>query len=91
MEENLTESASDYANFAENSISELQQAYLKKYYPRQYSHPTQNAPNNRPGGKKLPAPRLKQRSRPEDEPTQSDDGICNICNICPSGSLNQTS
>ncbi|KAH9007773.1 hypothetical protein EDB83DRAFT_2193921, partial [Lactarius deliciosus] len=31
IEEDLKESAAQYANYAENTISKLQQAYLKKY------------------------------------------------------------
>ncbi|KAH9049291.1 hypothetical protein EDB83DRAFT_2522836 [Lactarius deliciosus] len=40
IEEDLKESAAQYANYAENTISKLQQAYLKKYYPQQYAHST---------------------------------------------------
>ena len=34
MEEDLTKSAAGYSHFAENTISRLQQAYLKKYHSR---------------------------------------------------------
>lgn len=34
VEEGLKESAAKYAHYAENTISKLQQAYLKKYHPR---------------------------------------------------------
>ncbi|KAH9010252.1 hypothetical protein EDB84DRAFT_1136023 [Lactarius hengduanensis] len=40
IEEDLKESAAQYADYAENTISKLQQAYLKKYYPQQYAHST---------------------------------------------------
>ncbi|KAH8986340.1 hypothetical protein EDB92DRAFT_2022602 [Lactarius akahatsu] len=40
IEEDLKESAAQYAGCAENTISKLQQAYLKKYYPQQYAHST---------------------------------------------------
>ncbi|KAH9032140.1 hypothetical protein EDB85DRAFT_1890802 [Lactarius pseudohatsudake] len=35
IEEDLKKSAAQYANHAENTISKLQQAYLKKYFPRE--------------------------------------------------------
>ena len=34
IEEDLKRSAANYADFAENSILVLQQAYFKKYHPR---------------------------------------------------------
>jgi len=34
IEKDLKGSAARYADFAENKISKLQQAYLKKYHPR---------------------------------------------------------
>lgn len=78
-EQDLTESASDYANFAENRISKLQLAYLKKYYPRQYSQFSQDAPNKKLGGKKSVASHRQQSIMLE--PAQSDDGIGNISDI----------
>ena len=83
MEEFLTESASEYAHFAENTISKLQQAYLKKYHPRQHSHSTQDSfeSNKRLEGMKLGASR-RQKVMPEIEPAPSDDGIADISNIC---------
>ncbi|KAH8989365.1 hypothetical protein EDB86DRAFT_3245232, partial [Lactarius hatsudake] len=38
IEEDLKKSAAQYANHAENKISKLQQAYLKKYFPRECAH-----------------------------------------------------
>ncbi|KAF8269723.1 Rho GTPase activation protein [Lactarius quietus] len=38
VEEGLEDSAAKYADHAENTIMKLQQAYLKKYHPRQYAH-----------------------------------------------------
>ncbi|KAH9010250.1 hypothetical protein EDB84DRAFT_1406552 [Lactarius hengduanensis] len=38
IEEDLKKSAAQYANHAENTISKLQQAYLKKYFPRECAH-----------------------------------------------------
>lgn len=81
METNLTESASNYARYAEDTISTLQKAYLKKYHPRQYSHSTQDAPNIKPEGKKSGASR-QQKIMLETEPAQSDDGITDLSNIC---------
>ncbi|KAI9429807.1 Rho GTPase activation protein [Lactarius indigo] len=46
VEEGLEESAAKYADHTENTILKLQQAYLKKHHPRQYS---QDSPNKRPG------------------------------------------
>ncbi|KAF8269718.1 Rho GTPase activation protein [Lactarius quietus] len=37
VEEVLQDSAANYANHAENTIMKLQQAYLKRYNPRQYA------------------------------------------------------
>ncbi|KAH9044598.1 hypothetical protein EDB85DRAFT_471359 [Lactarius pseudohatsudake] len=34
IEEDLNKSAANYADYAENTISKLQQAYFKKYHPR---------------------------------------------------------
>lgn len=85
-EKDLTESAKDYANFAENAISELQLAYLKKYYPRQYSQSSQDAPNKNLGGKKPGTSRRQQSVMLE--PALSDDGIGNISDICQSFSPN---
>ena len=38
IKEDLKASAAKYVDHAENTISELQLAYLKKYYPLEYSH-----------------------------------------------------
>jgi hypothetical protein len=40
IKRDLKASAAKYANHAENSISPLQQAYLKKYHPQEYSRST---------------------------------------------------
>ncbi|KAH8996981.1 hypothetical protein EDB86DRAFT_3076909 [Lactarius hatsudake] len=40
IDKNLRNSAADYADHAENTISKLQQAYLKKYPPVDHSHST---------------------------------------------------
>ena len=34
IEEDLNKSAANYADYAENTIAKLQQAYFKKYHPR---------------------------------------------------------
>ncbi|KAH9057734.1 hypothetical protein EDB87DRAFT_986754 [Lactarius vividus] len=52
IEKNLRNSAADYADHAENTISKLQQAYLKKYPPVDHSHSTtslQQVPSRRFG------------------------------------------
>ena len=40
MKDNLKMSASAYADYAENTISKLQQAYSRKYQPQQSPHST---------------------------------------------------
>ena len=40
MKDNLKMSASAYADYAENTISKLQQAYSRKYQPEQSPHST---------------------------------------------------
>jgi hypothetical protein len=77
MEEDVAESAAKYSHFAENTISKLRQAYLKKYHP----HLTQDALNKRLGGKKSAASRRQQEAMLETELLHSEDGIANICNI----------
>ncbi|KAH8992689.1 hypothetical protein EDB92DRAFT_1945106 [Lactarius akahatsu] len=55
VEEGLKQSAAKYADHAENTISKLQQAYSKKYHPRQYAQSadvskcSQDVPNKRFG------------------------------------------
>ncbi|KAI9430913.1 hypothetical protein H4582DRAFT_1341738 [Lactarius indigo] len=57
IEEDLKGTAAKYADYAENTISKLQQAYLKKYYPQQCAHSTdaskcpEDIPNKGFGGK----------------------------------------
>ncbi|KAI9455786.1 Rho GTPase activation protein [Lactarius psammicola] len=57
IEENLRNSATEYADHVENTISKLQQAYFKKYYQGGYYHSAhvprhpQDAPNKRFGDK----------------------------------------
>ena len=78
MEEDLTKSASDYANLAENTISKLQQAYLKKYHPRHYSQSTQDPLNKWVRDKESGPSHRQQGVMPETEFAQSDDGIGKI-------------
>ncbi|KAH9032158.1 hypothetical protein EDB85DRAFT_1274326 [Lactarius pseudohatsudake] len=40
IEEDLKESAAEYADHAENTVSKLQQAYFKKHHPRNLSLPS---------------------------------------------------
>lgn len=78
MEEDLTKSAAGYSHFAENTISRLQQAFLKKYHSRPYSHTTQDTPNNRSRGKQSSASRRQQGVIRETELITSEDGIAHI-------------
>ncbi|KAH9024574.1 hypothetical protein EDB85DRAFT_2181507 [Lactarius pseudohatsudake] len=71
IEEDLKRSATSYADHAENKVAKFQQAYLKKYYPQQYTTPTetsqrpQSVPNKRFGGVSS-----LFRSRREDSPQE---------------------
>jgi hypothetical protein len=84
VEEDLEDSAAKYADHAENKILKLQQAYLKKYHPRQYAHSddgSQRAESRQLG---VLSSRFSAlfRGRQEDlqglEPAKSDEGIVNI-------------
>ncbi|KAH8989386.1 hypothetical protein EDB86DRAFT_3081124 [Lactarius hatsudake] len=71
IEEELKRSATSYADYAENKVSKLQRAYLKKYYPQQYVTPTETSP--RP--QSVPNKRLSKvsalfRGRREDSPQE---------------------
>ncbi|KAF8256585.1 hypothetical protein EI94DRAFT_1765002 [Lactarius quietus] len=79
IEEDLRISAAKYADYAENTISRLQQAYLKKY-TQQDAHTTDVVPlvvpNKRFGGK---VSSLFRRSQSQtQEPSKYKDGIANI-------------
>ena len=87
IKEDLKASAAKYADHAENKISKLQQAYLKKYHPQEYSHPTEvsqppeDVRNKRFGGKvsALFRGRREDLREPElAEPTKSEEGITDI-------------
>jgi hypothetical protein len=96
VEDDLEDSAAKYADHAESTILKLQQAYLKKYHPRQYarsndvSQRPEDAPNRRLGGKVV----ALYRGRPEDlqglglEPAKSEEGIANITRGFRLGLLN---
>jgi hypothetical protein len=82
IEKELKKSEAEYADFAENRISMLQKAYLKKYHPRQYhdAHST-DAPNKRFGGKVSALFRSRRDDSREPEPatpTESEEGIADI-------------
>ncbi|KAI9456983.1 hypothetical protein BJY52DRAFT_1187588 [Lactarius psammicola] len=88
IEEHLKKSAAMYAGHAENTISKLQQAYLKKYHSRQYAHSTdvaqvpQDNPNKRFGGK------VSALFRGRQEPAKSEEGIADITHGFQLGFLN---
>jgi hypothetical protein len=76
--------AANYADHAENEISKLQQAYLKKYYPQHSTedsqHP-QDVQNNRFGGNASGLIRGRREDLREPEPAkpaQSEEGIADI-------------
>ncbi|KAH9057746.1 Rho GTPase activation protein [Lactarius vividus] len=72
IEENLRNSAAGYADHAENTISKLQQAYLKKYHPGDHSHSTiglQHVSNRKFGVKDL------FRGRRELDRVESEDSV----------------
>ena len=64
IEKNLRNSATDYADHAENTISKLQQTYSKKYHPD--DHGLQYVPNKKFGVKDLFRNR-RELDRPESE------------------------
>jgi hypothetical protein len=72
IEGDLKSSAAKYVDHAENTISKLQQAYLKKY-SQPYAH-SDVAPNKRFGNK---VSSLFRRSQAQ-ELAKSEDGIANI-------------
>jgi len=56
IEKDLKMSAEDYADYAENGVLKLQQAYLEEYFPQQFAHSPdvrrpQDVPNKNFGGK----------------------------------------
>ena len=84
-------SAAKYADYAENEISMLQQAYLKKYHPEQYyrsidvSHHLVDIRNKGIGGKVSALFRGRREGFQEPEPLpeparhwQSEEGITDI-------------
>ncbi|KAH9030232.1 hypothetical protein EDB83DRAFT_2554982 [Lactarius deliciosus] len=77
IEEDLKGTAAKYADYAENTISKLQRAYLKKYYPQQCAHSTdvsqcpQDGPNKRFGGKVSALFRSRREDSRDPEPTKS--------------------
>ena len=84
VEEGLEDSAAKYADHAENTILKLQQAYLKKYNPRQYAysndasqHP-EDGPNRRLSGRVSALFRGRQEDSQGLEPAKSEEGIANI-------------
>jgi len=87
LEAQLDASVTKYANHAEDIISKLQKAYLKKHYPGKYtpSHSvgilqrSQDVPNKRVGGK-VRAGRQEDTVQ-ELEPVKHDEGIANITYI----------
>ncbi|KAH9008432.1 Rho GTPase activation protein [Lactarius deliciosus] len=64
VEDGLEESAAKYADYAENTILKLQQAYLKKHHPRQHS---QDGSNRRSGNGDGQQEGLGGREPPESE------------------------
>ncbi|KAF8269704.1 hypothetical protein EI94DRAFT_1724481 [Lactarius quietus] len=79
VEEDLMESAVKYADHAENTISKLQEAYLKKYHPREYAHSTrvprrpEDVPNRGFGHKVSTLFRGRQEAFRGSEPAQSEE------------------
>ncbi|KAH9175092.1 hypothetical protein EDB89DRAFT_2138609 [Lactarius sanguifluus] len=90
IEECLQRSATSYADHAENKVSKLQQAYLKKYYPQQHATPTeasqrpQSFPNKRFGGKVSALFRGRREDSQEPEspkPTKPEEVSDNDCRL----------
>ena len=96
VEEDLEDSATKYADHAENTILKLQQAYLKKYHPRQYAHSNdvsqhhEDAPNRRLSGRVSALFRGRQEDLQGLEP-KSEEGIAHITHGFQLGLLNSLS
>jgi hypothetical protein len=84
IEKQLNTTAAKYADHAENKISKLQQAYLKKYYPQHSTedsqHP-QDIQNKRFGGNASALFRGRReylREREPAKPAKSEEGMADI-------------
>jgi hypothetical protein len=83
MKHYLKESATRYADHVENTISKLQEAYLKKYHPLEYSHslkvsqPSEDVRNKRFGGKMSALFRGSRESELV-KPAKSEEGISDL-------------
>ncbi|KAI9453219.1 hypothetical protein BJY52DRAFT_1189777 [Lactarius psammicola] len=90
IEDDLKRSAANYADHAEDTISRLQQAYLKKYYPQQYAHfadssqRSQDVPNKRFGGKVSALFRGRREDLREPEPAKSEEVFDDDCRLAVS-------
>ncbi|KAH9059288.1 Rho GTPase activation protein [Lactarius vividus] len=93
IEEDLKRSATSYADHAENKVSKLQQAYLKKYYPQQDATPPtteasqrpQSVPNKKFGGKVSALFRGRREVPPQEpepaKPAKSEEVSDNDCRL----------
>ncbi len=83
-----------YADYAESTISKLQQAYLKKYYPQQYAHSTEvserpeDVPNKSFGSKVSALFHGRREDLRDPEPAKSEEGIADITHGFQLGLLN---
>jgi hypothetical protein len=77
IEEYLKSSAAMYADHAENKISKLQQAYLKKFHSHstEVSQRPDDIRNKRFGGKVSALFRGRREDLRESEPAKSEEGI----------------
>jgi hypothetical protein len=75
-------SASAYADYVENTVLKLQQAYSRKYQPQQnVSRQPQDPRNKKPRNMVAALFRGRREDQREPEPTQvasSDEGIANV-------------
>ncbi|KAN0140324.1 hypothetical protein V8E53_002220 [Lactarius tabidus] len=77
IEKNLKSSAAGYADHAENRVSKLQQAYLRKYQPQQHAYSAnasqrpQDAPNKRFGSRVSTLFRGRREASPVPEPAKA--------------------
>ncbi|KAH8996920.1 hypothetical protein EDB86DRAFT_3076814 [Lactarius hatsudake] len=94
VEEGLEESASKYADHAENTILRLQQTYLKNHHPRQHpqsddtSQGSQDVPNKGFGDRFFGLFGSRQEDLGAREPSKSEDGTANIIHESQLGLLN---
>ena len=100
IERDLKSSAENYADYAENTVSKLQQAYLRKYQPQQHASSANISQNPQDISNKTFGLKMSSffRSRREDsrepepaKPAPSEEGIAEVTYALQLGVLNEPS